>query len=38
MPLTFDMSLAELETYQGINPRPADFDSFGERPCGDAGG
>ena len=30
MPLTFDMSLAELETYQGINPRPDDFDSFWE--------
>ena len=28
MPLTFDMSLAELETYQGINPRPDDFDAF----------
>ena len=30
MPLTFDMSSAELETYQGINPRPDDFDSFWE--------
>ena len=30
MPLTFDMSLAELETYQGINPRPDNFDSFWE--------
>ena len=30
MPLTFDMSLAELETYQGRNPRPDDFDTFWE--------
>ena len=30
MPLTFDMSLAELETYQGRNPRPDDFDAFWE--------
>ncbi|MBK8987821.1 MAG: alpha/beta fold hydrolase [Chloroflexi bacterium] len=31
MPLSFDMPLAELHTYQGINPKPADFDSFWER-------
>ena len=30
MPLTFDMSLAELETYQGRNPRPDNFDAFWE--------
>ena len=30
MPLTFDMSLAELETYQGRNPRPQNFDPFWE--------
>ncbi|MBN1937482.1 MAG: acetylxylan esterase, partial [Anaerolineae bacterium] len=28
MPLTFDFSLDKLQTYQGINPRPADFDRF----------
>ena len=28
MPLTFDFPLEQLKTYQGINPRPADFDEF----------
>lgn len=28
MPLTFDLSYDQLKTYQGINPRPQDFDSF----------
>ena len=28
MPLTFDFPLPKLKTYQGINPRPADFDAF----------
>jgi|GEM_PF-5335589 len=28
MPLTFDLSFDELVKYQGINPRPADFDAF----------
>ena len=28
MPLTFDFPLEKLKTYQGINPRPADFDEF----------
>ena len=28
MPLTFDFSLDVLKTYQGRNPRPADFDSY----------
>lgn len=28
MPLTFDFPLEKLQTYQGINPRPADFDAF----------
>ncbi len=28
MPLTFDLPLEQLKTYQGINPRPADFDQF----------
>ncbi|OIO90365.1 MAG: acetylesterase [Anaerolineae bacterium CG2_30_64_16] len=31
MPLTFDMPYDELQTYQGINPRPADFDEYWER-------
>jgi cephalosporin-C deacetylase len=28
MPLTFDLPLDHLKTYQGINPRPDDFDTF----------
>lgn len=28
MPLTFDLPLEQLKTYQGINPRPSDFDFF----------
>jgi cephalosporin-C deacetylase-like acetyl esterase len=28
MPLLFDMSLEKLHAYQGINPRPHDFDTF----------
>jgi cephalosporin-C deacetylase len=28
MPLTFDFPLEQLKTYKGLNPRPADFDSF----------
>ena len=28
MPLLFDMPLEELHGYQGINPRPHDFDTF----------
>lgn len=31
MPLTFDFSLDHLQTYIGINPRPADFDSYWDR-------
>jgi cephalosporin-C deacetylase len=31
MPLLFDMPRERLETYQGINPRPADFDEYWER-------
>lgn len=31
MPLSFDMPLEELRTYQGCNPRPADFDGFWEQ-------
>ncbi|HNT75448.1 MAG TPA: alpha/beta fold hydrolase [Anaerolineae bacterium] len=28
MPLTFDFPLEKLKTYQGINPRPVDFDGY----------
>ncbi len=28
MPLTFDFPFDQLKTYQGINPKPADFDQF----------
>jgi cephalosporin-C deacetylase len=28
MPLTFDLPLPELYKYQGLNPRPADFDAY----------
>jgi len=28
MPLLFDMSWENLQTYEGRNPKPADFDSF----------
>ncbi|WP_020573671.1 alpha/beta fold hydrolase [Actinopolymorpha alba] len=28
MPLTFDMPREKLATYQGTNPRPADFDEY----------
>ncbi len=28
MPLSFDMPLEELQTYQGRNPKPDDFDAF----------
>ena len=31
MPLLFDMPLEQLKTYQGKNPRPADFDAFWDR-------
>ena len=31
MPLTFDFPLEQLKTYQGINPRPADFDTYWEK-------
>jgi cephalosporin-C deacetylase len=31
MPLTFDMPFEELQTYQGSNPQPADFDAFWDR-------
>ena len=30
MPLTFDFPLEALYTYQGTNPRPADFDTYWE--------
>ena len=31
MPLTFDFPFEQLESYQGINPRPQDFDAFWEK-------
>ena len=31
MPLTFDLSLEQLKTYEGTNPRPADFDAYWDR-------
>jgi cephalosporin-C deacetylase len=31
MPLTFDFPLEQCKTYQGINPKPADFDAYWER-------
>ena len=31
MPLCFDFSLERLQTYTGINPRPADFDIYWDR-------
>lgn len=31
MPLTFDLPFDRLETYQGTNPKPADFDAFWDR-------
>ncbi|MCY3801543.1 MAG: acetylxylan esterase [Chloroflexi bacterium] len=31
MPLLFDMSWDELQTYEGSNPKPPDFDDFWER-------
>ncbi len=31
MPLTFDLSLEKLATYQGRNPRPDDFDAYWDR-------
>ena len=31
MPLSFDLPMERLQTYQGTNPRPADFDSYWER-------
>ena len=31
MPLQFDMPLEELKTYQGVNPRPPDFDEYWQR-------
>ena len=31
MPLLFDMSLEDLQTYKGSNPKPEDFDVFWEK-------
>jgi cephalosporin-C deacetylase len=31
MPLTFDLPFDQLKLYQGINPRPDDFDIFWDK-------
>ncbi len=31
MPLTFDFPMERLRTYQGLNPRPADFDAYWDK-------
>jgi cephalosporin-C deacetylase len=31
MPLTFDLPFKELESYQGVSPRPQDFDAFWDK-------
>lgn len=31
MPLTFDFPFEQLKTYQGLNPRPADFDQYWDK-------
>jgi cephalosporin-C deacetylase len=31
MPLLFDMPLEQLQDYQGINPKPADFNTYWEK-------
>lgn len=31
MPLSFDFPFEQLKTYQGINPRPTDFDAYWDR-------
>ena len=31
MPLLFDMFWEDLQTYEGTNPMPADFDDFWEK-------
>ncbi len=35
MPLTFDMPRERLATYQGTNPRPADFDEYWDTALAD---
>ncbi len=31
MPLTFDFPFEQLKTYQGINPKPADFEAYWDK-------
>lgn len=38
MPLTFDMPLEKLHTYEGRTPRPADFDEFWSRSIAELDG
>ena len=35
MPLTFDLPLGQLGTYQGTNPRPPDFEAYWEKGLAD---
>lgn len=37
MPLMFDMSMDKLQTYQGRNPRPKDFDEFWDKALAEMG-
>lgn len=37
MPLAFDMPFDQLHTYQGTNPRPADFDDFWDNSLDELG-
>ena len=38
MPLLFDLTWEELQTYEGIHPRPVDFDDFWENGLGEMRG
>ena len=35
MPLSFDLPLDQLKSYNGINPRPADFEAYWEQASAD---
>ena len=37
MPLTFDLPLEKLHSYQGRNPRPTDFDDFWDKGLAEMG-
>ena len=38
MPLQFDMPWKELQSYQGTNPKPGDFDDFWAAALEEVGG